>query len=87
MENKKNNKYNAKSIEQKNLFFVLYDWYDNFICYYDSIYDVCKALNIKKKYIVYKLNNIKNDYILIQKFSILYKLYLFDDNVLKYVNI
>lgn len=85
----KKNKITTSYLKENFVFFVLYDWYDNLVCYFDNVNELCSFLIDKFKYkrfrvadLAYWLKHSKYDYIQIQKCGNLLKLYCFDDNEL-----
>lgn len=75
-------KYDTKYLKNENLFFILYDWYDNFICYYDNVYELIADFHYKTiAQLAFLFNRSSNEYIQVQRFKDkLLKLYCFNFN-------
>lgn len=80
-------KFTSNFFKGKNVFFILYDFNDNLVCYFDNVFELCNFCLDKLKFkrfriadLTYTFNHSKYDYIQIQKNNILLKLYYFDDN-------
>lgn len=85
---KKCNKYDAKFFKQEKVFFVLYDWYDNLVNYYDNVYlccdDISKNFNrFRVADLAYKFNISKYDFIILKMLGTYFKLYFFTDDELE----
>lgn len=76
---------NTSFLKQENVFFVIYDWYDNLIAYCDNFYNLIYFLRSlgwrsKPSNLAYLFNRSKYDYIQIQKSDDLLKLYYYTDD-------
>lgn len=77
--------YSNKQFAEDN-FFVLYDVYDNIVCYYDNFKELKHSFSgyrlrdLKRRFIVSKY-----DYILVIFHNVIHKLYTFTDDALIYV--
>lgn len=66
-------KVHAKTFRKDN-YFVLYDFNDNIICYFDNFDELSKHLNYECKYLVHKFN-VYGNLIHIVINNVMYKLY------------
>ena len=77
-------KYNSKNF-RKEQFFLLYDFDDNFICYFDCFDELYRVLKKKIQNLVQLFNETNDNYICVVISHSKYKLYTFTDKCLELV--
>lgn len=85
---KSRKKFSSGFFEQNNIFFVLYDFNDNIVAYFDNSNDLLE--NIKKinpkfklKYLTYKFNTCFENFVYFEFLNSMFKLYYFNDDELE----
>lgn len=83
-------KVNSAYFKQENVFFILYDFYDNVVCYFDNVFELISFYrsfgnNTCISDITYLFNRSSYDYIQFQRFDDLCKLYFYTDDELENV--
>lgn len=79
-------KYTAEEMKNK-YFFVLYDYFDNFVAYFDNFLELIKCCGHRVGDYVYKFNHSSDNSIVLYIDNITYHLYAYTDNDLANVTI